>query len=362
MGRFEWMDMAFLGNTQEERKIGNIMTTLINMNSTTGTPSVSFEAMVSPLPKDELFFWSRRRDEIEKPYAAARKEYEAKHKKLGDFDYMKMLDELKDPYKEIIERLRAIDHQIMGGKQQVFTDLAYRFRAMMVGLRGLSVMQMSAINYAIAKEALKEVPEAVRQKIGTDLEEHATTLDSYAREAFTEGISEELTKKIGNNDKRFFSEISTTLRDAGVKPKFNHSMMAGKLSGSYFNDLKEFLTAFDWAAGFQHNSGYGIHFYLHGMIEGEYSLERDSMKEFKDFEYVKDSGDDRYLSPVRLSITVPEFYAGFVGPVFDGIRKDYAGRIVMPEEIRQKKPGISAADAAASTAAVLAAVLPYVRI
>ncbi len=346
MGKDEYLELVLFGRTEEERKIGTIVTTLLGLNASLDDKLETFEVFVGALPKNQTIELLEERTRLLKPYLEAGEEWDQKNPKKEGVGIIERFEEkegiLKPKFKDNLEEAERISNDLFERKRIIFCDLADKLRNMMINLFSNSQLIMCLNNYKRIIDVQKEISII---RADTELEQRIKNYEDKLIELGERYVQAPISKKvlIGLKElsKYLFQDIVSVIREVhGIKKSFQKDIYAGRMRGIYFFGIEEFLKAFDFESTpnepesiTRYDRGDTISFYFNGMLEGEYRLLKFPVMKFREIERKLNYYEIILGSPVHFKIQLPATYKKIVEPVFDDIKKNNKSQIVSIGEL-----------------------------
>ncbi|MBW3003029.1 hypothetical protein KY328_00975 [Candidatus Woesearchaeota archaeon] len=329
-GRLDFLETALTSNNPETRRLSKVIQRIIDMNSTVeGTRDYFMLNILGTADAPQ-----KAREYIKSCLARdAKAEEIRKSHPVEDAGYLAWYDEFmpNDPDIQVIDRNLK---ESLKTKEEIFADLAPRLRNMMRSLFCAAHIRMALDNYDTAQEIVSHVDGTQFPMAIESVQPHLSAMKSALDQP--PGLTKlEALASIAEA----FSTKCYAFRSADVPQLgrvFKSDAFQGRMCDSYIQFKNGFFQEFDWRA--QPREYYDdrvINFYLHGMLEGEYSLIKNPRVAFKGIEYPKDYGTTPVwvFSPVHFSVQLPSAFREFVVPVFKKIEEDYKDRIAEPSEL-----------------------------
>ncbi|MFC1732495.1 hypothetical protein ACFL6I_19495 [candidate division KSB1 bacterium] len=342
----DYKNIAEHGATEKERRIGRNISAILGSQVGTGAEPVSFEVIVGALPKDELFPLSKELTDNLKEYWKGVEEYEAGHPKPEDKIlewYKGVHEEVDSKFEKQLNRVHEISDLLTQKKQEVFNDLAERFRETLITVRNFALCNLTLAKYFQAKKVQEKHPDIQDKEVDTMLAGYFNDVMHYSSRFIKSKGSKQVNQGLEELDKKFPAILAKMRKAYPEKIDIPIDMMTGKMGCNYFFGPEDFWRNFDHRLApnepgsnyIEVGRGENIHFDIAGgLMSGFYELSQRSYLELKGTENPNYSIMESF-SPLVMKISLPETYKELVGAIFDDIKKDYSDRIVQKDDVQK---------------------------
>jgi hypothetical protein len=309
------------------------------------------EILISPLPKAEIFALNHERNALIAPYVRdCRSYYETRTSGDDVMERFKQVTQAIDGlYGPQLRRANEISERISAERSKVYVDLAGRFQEMMYRLRAASLVDAQRHDLGLAKEviAASSDEDSARDTRFAGFGKRLESIVSAGKREPADGPAYVALECLG----REIGEQMHALVPAVDHRDLADSGLAGKMYGNYFFGPEAFFKQFKWQAtpdapGTRirvFGRGEIVSFEIFGgALKGTYALFANAEMGFKELAMDPSSEEYeqmRFISPARFSVELPLRYAPIARAAFTRIRKEYAGRIIDPMDVRLWRAG-----------------------